>query len=283
MSQISIIDRFMTLYSKIALSPFLILLFSVLSAAVLQFSGCSEPPRAGPVSAVSQIEGALSGDALVLDQGGERVHVRLAGVRAPREGEAARLARERLDALTREAGSALRLERLGEDRHGRLLGRLDGPEGDLSEILVAEGWLAVATHADTRGAASLLPIEAAARAETRGAWGLGAFAVRGADPDPLAAYLDSVQIVQGRVISTGQSRQGRVFLNFGADWRTDFTIAVERRHVRLFEEAGIDLTGLEGAVVRARGWLHAENGPMIALDHPEALEIVDAPEAAVLP
>ena len=49
--------------------------------------------------------------------------------------------------------------------------------------------------------------------------------------------------------STGQSRQGRIFLNFGADWRTGFTVAVERRHVRLFEEAGIDLAGLEGAVI----------------------------------
>jgi micrococcal nuclease len=260
-----------------------LLLCGALCGVVFHLAACSDPGVVASPAVVSQSEGALTGDALVLDHGGERVHVRLAGVRAPREGEAARLARDRLSALAREAGGGLRLDRLGEDRHGRVLGRLDGPAGDLAEALVSEGWLAVATHPDTREAAMLLPLEAQARAEGRGAWGSGAFAIRGADPDPLAAYLDSVQIVQGRVTSTGQSRQGRIFLNFGADWRTDFTVAVERRHVRLFEEAGIDLAGLEGAVVRARGWLHAENGPLIALDHPEALEIVDAPEAAALP
>ncbi|TRO96300.1 thermonuclease family protein [Glycocaulis profundi] len=263
--------------------PAPLLLCVALSVAGLHLAACSEPGAAASGEAVSHTEGALTGDALVLDHDGERIHVRLAGVRAPREGDAARQAREHLAELAREAGGALRLERLGEDRHGRVLGRVHGPDGDLSEALVSEGWLAVATHADTREAASLLPLEAQARAEGRGAWGSGAFAVRGADPDPLAAYLDSVQIVQGRVTSTGQSRQGRVFLNFGADWRTDFTVAVERRHVRLFEEAGIDLAALEGTVVRARGWMRAENGPLIALDHPEALEIVDAPEAAALP
>ena len=66
-----------------------------------------------------------------------------------------------------------------------------------------------------------------------------------------------------------------VFLNFGADYKTDFTILIDKQGQRRFKRAGIDPRSLEGARVRVRGWVEMKNGPMIELDHVERLEVLD--------
>ena len=48
---------------------------------------------------------------------------------------------------------------------------------------------------------------------------------------------------------------GRIYLNFGDDWRTDFTVSVAPGDNNLFEEAGINLLSLAGQRIRIRGWL----------------------------
>jgi len=84
-------------------------------------------------------------------------------------------------------------------------------------------------------------------------------------------FVDSFQIVEGLVISTAQVR-GQTYLNFGSDYRTDFTVSIARKYRKSFEQAGFDLLALEGARVRVRGWVELYNGPVMWLDHPEALE-----------
>ena len=66
----------------------------------------------------------------------------------------------------------------------------------------------------------------------------------------------------------------RLYLNFGPDYRTDFTIAIARRDLKLF---GRDFDGkaLEGKTLRVRGWLKSVNGPMIEATHPEQIEMVN--------
>jgi hypothetical protein len=43
---------------------------------------------------------------------------------------------------------------------------------------------------------------------------------------------------------------GRLYLNFTADWRSDFTISVERKDVSAFAAGGIDLKNLAGKRLR---------------------------------
>jgi micrococcal nuclease len=69
---------------------------------------------------------------------------------------------------------------------------------------------------------------------------------------------------------------GRIYLNFADDWRSDFTISIERKDVPALAAAGIDLKGLAGKPVRVRGWIEWRNGPMIAATHPEQLELLPA-------
>ena len=81
-------------------------------------------------------------------------------------------------------------------------------------------------------------------------------------------------------MSATRIRSGRVYLNFGSDWRTDFTVRIDPADASRFETAGMDLLALEGQVIRVRGWVQDENGPMIRVDHPERIELVD-PEPSV--
>jgi hypothetical protein len=67
---------------------------------------------------------------------------------------------------------------------------------------------------------------------------------------------------------------GRLYLNFTPDWRSDFTISVERKAVGAFAAAGIDLKTVAGARLRVRGFLAWRNGPMIEASHPEQIELL---------
>ncbi|WP_429912658.1 thermonuclease family protein [Glycocaulis sp.] len=265
----------------------------IITAALTAFclAACGAPleaePDAPPLAENPSGARAVSGDRFTLEIEGEAADVRLAGIRAPRSGPSAELALARLQALLDEAGGDLALTPAGpgRNRYGALLVTATRGDGStLQAALVAEGLAAVDSYADnTAHTSRLLELEEVARNAGLGAWGLRDLLVHTTDPNALAPWLDSVQIVEGRVISTGQARDGRIYLNFGTDWRTDFTVQVMRRHQRRFEAAGVDLRELAGAIVRVRGWMYEENGPMITLDHPEALELVDAPEPARLP
>ena len=119
---------------------------------------------------------------------------------------------------------------------------------------------------------ALYEIEQDARTQKRGIWSDPFYAIRSPDPDPLAQFVDSVQIIEGIVTSTADVR-GTIYLNFGADYETDFTIAIARKNGRKFE--AVDPLSLEGARIRVRGWIELYNGPMIWIDHPERLEVLD--------
>ena len=77
-----------------------------------------------------------------------------------------------------------------------------------------------------------------------------------------------------RVVDAAKVKK-RIYLNFGADWRSDFTIRIDARHLALFRDAGVDLLKLKGKRVRVRGWIKEQNGPLIELDHPERLEVIE--------
>jgi len=134
---------------------------------------------------------------------------------------------------------------------------------------------------ETVDSARLFAAESQARAAGRGLWGHEFYAIRSPDPNSLAQYVDSTQIVEGIVLSAADVR-GRIYLNFGVDYKTDFTITIAKKNVKKFTKANIDLLALEGARVRVRGWIELINGPSIWVDHPERLEILDRPAPALI-
>ncbi len=187
----------------------------------------------------------------------------------------ARLSARVLDWLEEALGGqtvALWTTPVARDRHGRLLAHLTltGLPGTpwLQAALVAAGLARVATMPGAAaGASRLLSLEADARAAGRGLWPDPLYRVRA--PAETWPWLGTFQIVRGIVVDTDKVGS-RVYLNFGHDWRRDFTVMAERPR-----DNGLDvatLLDLRHQMIQARGWLFAMNGPMIALDHAAALE-----------
>lgn len=221
----------------------------------------------------------IDGDTVMLSSG---LEVRLVGLQAPklplgRPGFVAwPLAEEAKAALeSTVAGRRVSLRYGGSrrDRYGRALAHLVRDDGLwVQGTMLRQGHARVYSFPDNRAlVVEMLALERQARTERAGIWALPYYRVR--NPDETRQDIDSFQIVEGRVVAAAAVK-GTVFLNFGADWRTDFTFEVPGRATRLFREAGVDLLSLDGKRVRGRGWVKPVNGPLIELTHPEQLELI---------
>lgn len=251
----------------------------LLYAALAVQAGAVGPLEALADGGSAVVAEIIDGDTVLLADGRE---VRLVGIQAPklplgrrnfRKWPLADRAKAELEALVlgREVTLAYGGRRV--DRHGRQLAHLALADGSwVQHILLSRGLARVYSFPDNRArVAEMLAAERAARAGRAGIWAHPFYAIR--SPEALAHDIGSFQIVEGQVLDAARVR-GTVYLNFGADWRTDFTIVVRRASLKAFEEAGFDPLALKGRFVRIRGWLDKRNGPMIAATHPEQIEVL---------
>ncbi|MEQ8936540.1 MAG: thermonuclease family protein [Amphiplicatus sp.] len=117
----------------------------------------------------------------------------------------------------------------------------------------------------------LLLLEEAARRTRIGLWGLAPYRVHPAD-DARRAVGD-YNLVEGAPV-TAVKRGGRVYLNFGDDYRKDFTASAKSGLARAWAKTGLDLETLAGAPLRIRGHVAWINGPSIDLTHPLQIELL---------
>ena len=226
------------------------------------------------------VKSVVDGDTLILRDGRE---IRLVGIQAPklplgRRGfKAWPLAGEAKQALEKlTLGKRLTLSFGGRrmDRHGRWLAHLHTKSRLwVQGALLKEGMARVYSFADNRAViAEMLALEREARAAKRGIWGKDFYQVLKAEK--IERRTRGFQIVEGRVLKVAPTRR-RTYLNFGRDWKRDFTIVIEARSRRAFPERGARLKKLEGKRVRVRGWLRWRNGPMLTATHPEQIEVLE--------
>jgi hypothetical protein len=165
------------------------------------------------------------------------------------------------------------------DRYGRLHGDAYLPDGRwLQAELVTAGVARV--RPDGRSppcVRALLARESIARNAGTGLWSDSNFRVKSADDPSLLARNGLYDLVEGRVVSVGYGSR-MVFLDFGRDFRTDFTVMVPNTLVPRLLEAGIALETSEGRAVRVRGVVEDSGGPAIRIADPFALEILDRAE-----
>jgi hypothetical protein len=114
----------------------------------------------------------------------------------------------------------------------------------------------------------LLAAEAEARNLRLGHW-RGAFRPRG--PDELRNSTGTFQIVEGEVVTASINR-GRAFINFGDDYRSDFTVTIDPLDMRTFRQSRFDIPALGGKRIRVRDFY---NGPEMTVTRPEAIEILE--------
>ena len=128
--------------------------------------------------------------------------------------------------------------------------------------------------------AELLAAEGRARAAERGLWGERAYRVR--TPAQMVAEVDNLpsscgqgpfRLVEGVVRSVADN-DTRVYLNFGDDYRTDFTIAIYGDDAAAWRETGPAFETLRQRTIRARGRVGSRGGPLMCVDNPAQIEIV---------
>lgn len=196
--------------------------------------------------------------------------VRLAEIIGP-EAEGAARAQAALGALV--VGHSLRL--YGEsplaDRYGRLHAHGVTEEGRWVQGALVEAGLArvVIREGESALSGALLALEERARRAGRGLWPPASAA--SPPPGALAATGDGFQVVEGRIVSAARAGR-RIYLNFGADWRSDFTVSLSEAMLARLLATGRDPLAWAGRRVRVRGWVTRRNGPLLDLPHPMALE-----------
>ena len=259
----------------------LLLLVLTANVAVAADDPAVPPPLGLEVESEARVVEVIDAGTVLLDDGET---VRLAGVEAAGlplgdaaspDAQLATDARQALAALVQGRRVGLAPGGARRDRHGRLRAHLVRTDDGawIQGALLARGLARVHSLVDDRLAVDeMLAIERRARAARLGIWSQPRYRVRAASD--AGAGLRSFQLVEGRVRAAAMVR-GRGYLNFGSDWREDFTVSIGPRDRRRFEEAGIAVEDYEGRLVRVRGWVESFNGPMIEATHPEQIEVLE--------
>lgn len=233
---------------------------------LLCFLLLSGAARAGAISARGNA--ALSGDVLQLEDGRA---VCLAGIAAAQEAWAEK-ARHTLQELA--AGGVIALENSATDRYGRTAAQVyataNGKKIWLQGEMLRQGLAFIYPSGSEAQLADMRAIEEKARRAETGVWADPAYADKNAQEKMEEGAFG---FVTGKVVDAARVKD-RVYLNFGPDWRTDFTVAIAAHDLRAFAAAGIDPLTLKGKTIRVRGWIKHEFGPMIEAAGPAQIEIL---------
>lgn len=155
------------------------------------------------------------------------------------------------------------------DRYGVPIAYIVNGDGWHQAQLVQTGKALVLSQAGEKaGLDILLGLEQEARAEKRGIWG---------DTEPpygpvreALLHKGKVAVLFGTVVGTGESKD-RYFLNFGEDWKTDFTIEIPRKRARSIK---FNPEELDGQMVEVRGAIDEKDGPRMIITRPGQIRLL---------
>lgn len=252
------------------------LLLAALSlAAALPAHAATVPACTGgiEISGAQLLRVEKNGSVILTD--GRAVH--LEGIRLPGADRApppwADKALGTLSSLLRKAPLTLTAIPPKEDRYDRVRGQLFAGDGGWVQVALLKAGLARVAIAPDRVecASELLAAEAAARAAHAGLWSLPGFAIR--TPATVGRDIGTFQVVEGKVLDA-RLKDGRAYLNFGADWKSDFTVSIAPEDMANFRRTGVDPRAYLGQTIRVRGLVQSLNGPEIEVANPQSIEVV---------
>jgi endonuclease YncB( thermonuclease family) len=253
---------------------YLLLAFPVFAASA---SDPALPPGLEP-GGNAVVQSVIDGDSLTLADGRT---VRMVGIQAPKlpkgrpnfaEWPFAREAQAALGELVQGRSVTLHFGGTRQDRYGRVLAQLAREDGLwVQGELIRRGLARVYTFPDNRAAAAeMVALEREARVQRRGLWADAFFAIR--RPEDAGRFTGEFELVEGKIVD-GARTGNAVFLNFGADWHTAFTLRLNSEALRLFRSDGVDPLALIGTTVRVRGYIRRDRDRAIMdITHPEEIE-----------
>jgi len=161
------------------------------------------------------------------------------------------------------------------NRYGDYRGKLVTANGVwVQKTMIEQGyaWWSGAADYPPELVSKLRNAEAIARMNRAGIW--QEFSLLDVNASATSAVKGDFVIAKGRVIGVFETPKN-TYLNFGEDWRTDFTAAISSKKRKNFAAQGWKLTDLKNKLVMIRGIIRFYNGPYMELDFPEQLEIME--------
>jgi len=270
--------------------------FRAMALAALPTIGNSASPapctlEPGPVRTVARV---LDGETLVLDDGSA---VRLIGALAPRARDAGAEAgawppeTQSIKALSNLVlGQRVKLAFGGrkKDRYGRFLAQVFIESGGREEWV--QGTMLATGQARAYGlpesfacSRELLAHEGEARRNRLGLWSNGVYRPMPAEhPGALLKLRGKYERVIGSIASVGRTKSA-TYLNFGTDWRSDFTVRIGKNVLAANPEFAQALDALQSKNVIVRGWIERRNGPLIDVADLSQIEVLDGEENGASP
>jgi len=162
------------------------------------------------------------------------------------------------------------------DRHGRLRAQIVTTDKVWLQARLLQSGVAVVDPypGDETVALSLYPYETEARANKTGIWAISSYQI--IDNREAQKFTGQFKLVTAKIVAAARIK-GTVYLNFGDNWRDDFTVEIPRTAYQLLKQRGIDPLTFTGRRIRVRGWIEEKNGPMIRITNPVQIEFVDPP------
>jgi micrococcal nuclease len=246
--------------------------YKIVAAAFLVFiTACpAQAAHAGAVTTSATVIRVVDGDTVELDNG---QRVRLLGIDTPEKGEP--MANEASDMLRQLIGSGpVKLISCQEkDPYDRLLSIVWVGNVNVNMALIREGMafpLLIGPCGVPVADEVLEGASDAARASKGLYSGEVIKIVSHLDADTL---IGSRAMVRGNILSIHKGRKAW-HLNFGDDYRTDFTVVLFEQGRSRFREFGIDPSDLVGAEVLVIGKVKRYNGPEIILRGPDQILVL---------
>ncbi len=248
-------------------------------------AGAVEQTCALKMGAIKTVTRVNSADSVTLDDGTE---VKLAGTLAPhaRDGNAApgtwpaetsavaTLSSMLLGKTVEIAFGAARADRYGRHVAHLFVGKGENRIWVQGALLSSGNARASAVPGTSECLPELLAHERVARQRRLGLWQTGLYRPKSATRTALLMYLrSSFHVVAGRVVSVSHTKSD-TYLNFGDNWRQDFTIHIPKAIKTANPSWAASLDDFKDKRVEVRGWIERRNGPMMSLSHPAEIEIV---------
>lgn len=171
------------------------------------------------------------------------------------------------------AGKQVRLEFdvVRTDKYKRWLAYVFVGDKLINEELLRQGYASLYTYPpNVKYVERLVAAQHAAREQKKGFWK----SYQVISPNQANQCIGEFRTVRGRVLNTFSSAKV-TFLNFGQDWRRDFTAVIFNSNLKLFKKQGIDpLTFYKNREVEVVGKIKSYNGPEIIINHPSQITVV---------
>jgi len=158
------------------------------------------------------------------------------------------------------------------DAYGRLLGYCFVGDTFVNNELIKDGLAVLYTKPpNVKYTKVFIKSQEEARRLHKGLWG----SYKVVSSDDAYKFTNQIRRVRGRVLNTYKSRKA-VYLNFGRDYKTDFTVVIFNDCIKFFRAKDIEpQVFYKGKEVEVWGRIREYNGPEIIVSVPYQIKVLD--------